>query len=124
MSIDKNLKELFSRYERTFMDYDGVDIKDVNQLGSGNDSLLHFAAFHSDCKDVELLLKHGANVNAKGDIGLTPLHYAASKGKLDIVKMLIQYGANKNIQNEFGETATDWARNNNQTEVVNFLSEI
>ncbi len=121
MLIDENLKELFVRYEEIFTDYDGVDIKDVNQPGLGEDRLLHLAANHSDYKDVELLLKHGADVNAKGDIGLTALHYAASKGKLDIVKLLVKCKADKNIKNEFGELAIDWARNNNQTEVVRFL---
>ena len=121
MSIDAELAELFSRYEETFTDYDGVDIKDVNQLGFGEDRLLHLAANHSDYHDVELLLKNGASVNEKGDIGLTALHYAASKGKLDIVKLLIRFGADKNIKNEFGETALDWARNSNAVDVVSFL---
>ncbi len=121
MSIDIELAELFSRYEEIFTDYNGVDIKDVNQLGCGEDRLLHLAANHSDYHDVELLLKNGANVNEKGDIGITALHYAASKEKLDIVELLLQFGADKNIKNEFDETALDWARNNNLANIVNFL---
>lgn len=121
MSVDADLAELFSRYEQTFTDYDGVDITDVNQLGLGEDRLLHLAAFHSDYRDVELLLKNGARVNEKGDIGLTALHYAASENKLDIVKLLLRYGADKSIEDECGKTALDWARNNDAADVVNFL---
>lgn len=121
MPIDKDLKELFARYAETFTDYDGVELIDVNQPGLGEDRLLHLAANHSHYRDVDLLLRNGADVNAKGDIGLTALHYAASKGRLDIVKLLIQYGADKGIKNVFGESALDWAMNNNQDEVVDFL---
>ena len=121
MPIDADLAELFSRYEQTFTDYDGVEITDVNQPGLGEDSLLHLAAFHSDYRDVELLLKNGANVNEKGDIGLTALHCAASRNKLEIVKLLVRYGADKTIEDEFGETALDWARNAAAASVVDFL---
>ncbi len=58
MPIDKELKELFSRYSETFTDYDGVEISDVNQLGLGEDRLLHLAANHGDYHDVDLLLKN------------------------------------------------------------------
>ena len=121
MSIDAALAELFSRYENIFTEYNGVDVKDVNQPGLGEDSLLHLAAFHSDCSDVELLLKHGAYVNKKGVIGLTALHYAAAENKLDVVKLLVRYGADKSSKNEFGESALDWARNSNAKDVVAFL---
>lgn len=121
MSIDSALQELFSRYQETFTDYDGVVIEDVNQPGMGEDRLLHLAANHGDSRDVELLLKAGAAVNAQGDLGLTPLHYAASKGRLDIVKALVRSGADRNIKNEFGERPVDWARNAKQSEVVAYL---
>ncbi len=121
MSIDADLAELFSRYEETFTDYDGVEITHVNQPGLGEDRLLHLAAFHSDYRDVELLLKNGAKVNEKGDVGLTALHCAAANDKLDIVKLLLRYGADKTIEDEFGETALDWARNADAASVVDFL---
>lgn len=124
MPVDSELKELFLRYQETFTDFDGIAIEDVNQPGMGEDRLLHLAANHCDCRDVELLLKKGAEVNLQGDIGLTPLHYAASKGKLDVVKVLIRYGADVYIENEFGERPIDWARNANQKEVVKFLDSL
>lgn len=121
MSIEADLAELFARYEETYTGYDGVDIKDANQPGLGDDRLLHLAANHGDYRDVELLLEHGANVNEQGDIGLTALHYAASKNRLDIVKLLMRYGADESIENDFGESALDWARNSKAADVVDFL---
>ena len=121
MSLEK-LQELFERYEQTYTDYGGIEITDVNQEGLGEDRLLHFAASYESYEDVSLLLDHGAQVNAKGDIGLTPLHCAASKGKLEIVELLLKNGADRTIQNEFGETAADWAFNNGHDYIGKLLS--
>lgn len=122
MQLENELRELFVRYSDVYTDFDGVDIQDVNQSGLGEDKLLHLACSYGDCQDVDILLRHGADVNAQGDIGLTALHYAASKGRMDVVRLLIKYGANLEIRNEFGETALDWARNNNQVGVVDLLN--
>ena len=43
----------------------------------GEDTLLHLAANHCEIADIILLIANGAEVNAKGDLGLTPLHLAA-----------------------------------------------
>jgi ankyrin repeat protein len=46
---------------------------------------------------VEVLLKQGADVNARETHSRqTPLTHAIEKGKMDIVKMLLQHGAKKN----------------------------
>jgi len=42
---------------------------------------------------VKLLLKKGANVNAKNDLGWTALDFAAKEGYKEIVKLLKAYGA-------------------------------
>lgn len=54
---------------------------------------------------VEFLLKHGANPNAKHDVGRTPLHLAARNGFERIVDALIKYGADVNHGNDYGKTA-------------------
>ncbi len=119
--LDKSLQKLFSRYQESYTDFDGIVIRDVNQSGLGKDKLLHLAARHNQLDDVEVLLRCGADVNARGDIGLTPLHCAAAKGNLEIVKILVEHRADKGIRDEFGELAIDWAANNGHLEVVEYL---
>jgi ankyrin repeat protein len=47
---------------------------------------------------VELLLAHGANVNAQRRDGMTALHAAAYRGHLQVIEMLLQAGANPDIR--------------------------
>jgi len=54
---------------------------------------------------VELLLKKGANVNAKDKYGGTALMYAAVKGHKEVVELLIENGADVNAKNIMGKTA-------------------
>lgn len=54
-------------------------------------------------KVAKLLLKHGANVNAKDYYGFTPLHRATSGNpQLEIAKLLIEAGADVNSRNRMG----------------------
>ena len=122
MHVSKELQELFTRYEEMFSDFSGVHITNVNQVGmGGEDNILHLAAYHSGTADVELLLKSGANVNAKGDLGRTAIHFAAENGKINNVNILLHYGANFNIKDEFGETPLDLAKKNNYDEIAKVL---
>ncbi|WP_353573164.1 ankyrin repeat domain-containing protein [Candidatus Albibeggiatoa sp. nov. BB20] len=121
--MDTELKELFKRYTSESMDFIGINLKDVNQLGAGDDCLLHVASRWGLINDVSTLLKHGASVNALGDMSLTPLHYAAQKGHLGIVKKLLEAGAVIDCKDEFGKTSLDWAKDLKRTEIVNFLKE-
>eukprot|EP00094_Tigriopus_californicus_P006606 TCALIF_06362-PA protein Name:"Similar to trpa-1 Transient receptor potential cation channel subfamily A member 1 homolog (Caenorhabditis elegans)" AED:0.12 eAED:0.12 QI:8/0.6/0.31/0.93/1/1/16/267/1355 len=49
----------------------------VNQLDKNKISALHYAARYDHLDIVKLLVGYGANVNNKGDDGLTPLHFCA-----------------------------------------------
>lgn len=52
-------------------------------------SALHLACLTGDAAMVELLLRHGADVNAIDSRGRTPLHYCIMKGKNSNAKVLI-----------------------------------
>lgn len=114
------LAEVIKKY-RHYPKFLGIEIVDVNQPGSIDDTMLHIAAWKGELSDVELLISCGANVNAIGDIGNTPLHGAAAKGHLEVAKILLSNGADVSIKNEFGETATDWARNKKHDDMVALL---
>ena len=49
----------------------------LNQLDNNKISVLHYAARYDHISIVRLLVSYGADVNIKGDDGLTPLHFCA-----------------------------------------------
>ena len=60
---------------------------------------------------VRLLLKHGADVNARTNYGSTPLHAAAAKGRVEVVQVLLEHGAIVGAKDNGGETALQVASN-------------
>ncbi len=87
-----------------------------------NEDLLK-AVKKGDLKKVTVLIKKGANVNAKDDWKRSALYTASGKGHLAIVKLLIQKGANVNLKNEFDGTALHEACYNGHSKIVNVLLE-
>ncbi|KAM7471571.1 hypothetical protein LguiA_009754 [Lonicera macranthoides] len=63
-------------------------------------SLLHLACQTADIGMVELLLQHGANINASDSRGQTPLHHSIIRHRSAIAKLLLTRGANA--------TTIDW----------------
>ena len=55
--------------------------------------------FEEKSENVQLLVRHGADVNASDKTHSTPLHLAPSKGCVESVKLLIQHGADVNAKN-------------------------
>lgn len=59
---------------------------------------------------INLLLQHGANVNAANERGMTALMYAASSATPEIIKMLIAHGADPKATDGSGHNSLSWAR--------------
>lgn len=65
----------------------------VLQEGFVKSSKLHLAIRQNDINQIKLLLKEGADLNAKNTDGMTPLHLAAYKNKREIGWVLLDAGA-------------------------------
>ncbi|XP_073515846.1 ankyrin repeat domain-containing protein 27 isoform X2 [Phyllobates terribilis] len=70
---------------------------------------LHIAALHGHAVLVNLLLKHGAHVDAKNGNRALPLHLACHKGHLEVVKLLMEISAGKNKKDANGNTPLIYA---------------
>jgi ankyrin repeat protein len=71
---------------------------------------LHSAVARGDMKSVQLLLEHGADVNATQQNGFTPLHSAALNGDREIINLLLARGADQSAKSEDGKAAKDMAK--------------
>ncbi|XP_016461004.1 ADP-ribosylation factor GTPase-activating protein AGD1 isoform X1 [Nicotiana tabacum] len=67
-------------------------------------SLLHLACQTADIGMVELLLQHGANINACDSRGQIPLHHSFLRGRTEIAKILLSRGADPQAVDKEGKT--------------------
>ena len=70
-----------------------------------------------------LLIKRGANVNCRGEEGVSPLHEAVGGGQLEFAKLLLEHGANVNAKDDNGKTPLATALEYKQDAVAAFLRE-
>jgi ankyrin repeat protein len=65
---------------------------------------IHIASMEKFTEVVKLLIKHGADVNAKGPYGQTALYYAIYSYRDEIAELLIANGADVNAKSDDGDT--------------------
>lgn len=100
---------------------DETELIDVNQRNWADDYPLHLCIRLGEVDDVVTLLENGANVNARGEDGITPLHCAAIKNHIEIAKILLAAGADPSAVNDDGRTPVDWANTGGNPEMVKLL---
>ena len=90
---------------------------------------LQDVAIYADLHSVQVLLDHGADLNAADPLGRTPLMYAARSDapSAEVVKLLLKRGADVNAKDghanagDMGWTALDMAKQNGNTAVITVL---
>ena len=79
---------------------------------------LHIAAGYNNAEIVKLLLKTGANINAKDKGGLAPIHNASCYGHIQIIDILIENHCDIDSVDEYGYSALHEAAAGDHYEVV------
>ena len=69
----------------------------------------------------KILIKSGADMNAKGNNGWSALMAAAYKNNLEIVNLMIENGADLNARDDTNRTALDIAKMRGHQEIANSL---
>lgn len=77
---------------------------------------LHYAAHQGDVRIVEMLLKAGANPNARSANGTTPLMMGAMSGVADVARALVKGGADPKLRNVNQDRAEDFALKRGHTD--------
>ncbi len=88
---------------------------------------LHAAIRDTQVEITQMLLKSGADANAKTteEIELTPLHGAAARGNLDLIRLLVKHKANLNTKDNFRSgKPLDWAKEFEQQAAVELLQQL
>jgi uncharacterized protein len=84
---------------------------------------LHLACFFGHPNLAEMLLRYGADSNARSRnaMSVTPLHSAAAARKQRSVEWLVEYGADINAAQQGGWTALHEAARQGNTEMAEYL---
>jgi len=85
---------------------------------------LHAAAMHGHDAVCEILLRAGADADARTEPQkYAPLHSAAFGGHVEVIKVLLAHGASRTLLNYRGERPADTARRQRQTRAASLLDE-
>lgn len=86
----------------------GADVNGKNPGLSGATPII-MATLRDQAEAIDLLVSHGADVNAKAGDGGAPLHAAAFLGNDKALAKLVEHGANVNAPNGSGQSPLDLA---------------
>jgi len=105
---------------KALLDKDAKKVVSTRMATDGSTPLHWAAAFDSEAA-AELLIKKGADVNAKADNGSTPLHWAANKNTEAVAKLLVDNSADVNAVTVNGFAPLHWAAYRNATAIARLL---
>ena len=102
----------------------GARVDAVSQNAQQNQPLHAALALGKNPSTIELLVSHGADVNATQAGGFTPIFSAAAANRIDLVEMLMEHGANPRHASDQGNTPADFARNHGHVELAAWLDSL
>ncbi|CAH8865809.1 unnamed protein product [Trichobilharzia szidati] len=82
---------------------------------------IHAAAAWGNPKCIEVLVRHGCNINQIDSLNCSPVHHAARNGHSATVDWLIRNGANLLEFNLFGQRPSDLALANHFPELADII---
>ena len=95
---------------------------DANHMNWHQTTLLHDMAHEGDIEKAELLIEHGADINAVDEeYNSTPLGIASRWGNSEMVTFLLKSGANPNAAGAKWATPLAWSRLKRHEEIENKL---
>jgi len=91
------------------------------------DTALMHCAFNPEIniEILEILIKTGPNIEAKGVANVTAIGYAVIKKNIKMIKFLVNYGANVNVVDDYGAHVIYWCvhKEVHDIEILKFLVE-
>ena len=70
---------------------------------------------------VEMLVREGADINARNNQGCTPLHWVAGAGSAPMIRCFLGHGASVDEEDNTGRTPIDRARETKDEEILELL---
>jgi ankyrin repeat protein len=95
--------------------------KSLDERGGDDDALMHKLVCWNAVDDAAVLLRDGADVNAKGEDSFTDIQYAVQFDKLEMAKLLMSFDARDDATNDFAENARKIAKRKNMIEFLSVL---
>jgi ankyrin repeat protein len=104
---------------------------DIDAMNNYNRTALFDAFMYSNHAMIELLIKHGANINIQNKDGKTILMMllSSTKPNMEMIKLAMGLGSKLDIKDKKGETALDYAKkqlaranNSSMKNLVNSMS--
>ena len=117
-SLD-SLQMVLDRLNRSLDDFASQPARTASDQGAFGDFPLHKIAIWGDVDAAEVLLAHGANIDALGEDHDTALHRAVAGRNPNMIRFLLSKKADYKLRNRYGNSAEDDARLSGNNSLIN-----